>query len=116
MEKGEPILFTGEMIYPETVADDPVLRPLREVAELLADHDGWPSLYDPDRLAHNEVPVAAAIYHDDMYVPYSLSMPTARSIKGLHPWVTNEYEHDGLGSGSGGAILDRLIGLVAGTL
>ena len=70
-------------------------------------------MYDPARLAANEVPVAAAVYYNDMYVDRELSMQTARAIRGLRTWVTSEYEHDGLRV-SDGAVLDRLIGMVRG--
>ena len=69
--------FTGEMIYPWMIDADPVLRPLREAAELLAERDDWPPLYDPSRLAANEVPAAAAVYYNDMYVDRDFSMRTA---------------------------------------
>ena len=61
-----------------------------------------------------QLPAAAAVYFDDMYVPRQLSLPTAAAIRGLRPWVTNEYQHDGLGV-SNGAVLDRLIALARGT-
>ena len=109
-----PVLFTGECIYPWMLADDPVLRPLADAAEILAGHEDWPDLYDPARLAANEVPAAAAIYYDDMYVPQQFSVATAAGIGGLRRWVTSEYEHDGLRV-SGGAVLDALIGRVRGT-
>jgi pimeloyl-ACP methyl ester carboxylesterase len=107
-------LFTGEMIYPWMFETDPVLRPLRDAAAELAQRDSWPRLYDPARLAASDVPSAAAVYYEDMYVPLALSVPTARAIRGLRPWVTNEYQHDGLAS-SDGAVLDRLIALARGT-
>jgi pimeloyl-ACP methyl ester carboxylesterase len=108
-----PLLFTGEMIYPWMVENDPVLAPLTEAAQLLAERDSWPPLYDAARLGSIEVPVAAAVYFDDMYVPLELSLPTARAINGLRPWVTNEYQHDGLRVSNGG-VLDRLIALARG--
>ena len=94
---------------------DPVLRPLREVADLLADRDAWPMLYDPIRLGANDVPVAAAVYFGDMYVDRDDSLRTAVAIRGLRPWVTNEYEHDGVRA-SRGAVLNRLIGMVRGDI
>jgi pimeloyl-ACP methyl ester carboxylesterase len=115
LEGDDPVLFTGEMVYPWTVDGDPTLRPLRDAAEILASKDDWPPLYDPARLSANEVPAAAAIYYDDMYVPSEFSIPTAGAIKGLRPWITNEYEHDGLRV-SNGRVLDRLIALVRGNL
>jgi pimeloyl-ACP methyl ester carboxylesterase len=110
-----PLLFTGEMIYPWMIDADPVLRPLRAAAELLADRDDWPPLYDPSRLAANEVPVAAAVYYNDMYVDREFSMRTAGAIRGLRAWVTSEYEHDGLRVSSG-AVLNRLIGMCRGQI
>jgi pimeloyl-ACP methyl ester carboxylesterase len=110
-----PLYFTGEMIYPWMIDADPVLRPLREAAGILAERDDWPPLYDPTRLAANEVPAAAAVYYNDMYVDRELSMRTAQAIRGLRAWVTSEYEHDGLRV-SDGAVLDHLIGMVRGNI
>jgi len=115
LDGAAPLLFTGEMIYPWTIDADPVLRPLREAADLLAERDDWPPLYDPSRLAANEVPVAAAVYYDDMYVDRELSMRTAGAIRGLRAWVTSEYEHDGLRVSSG-AVLSRLIDMCRGNI
>ncbi len=108
-----PLLFTGEMVYPWMFENDPVLAPLAEAAEILARRDSWPPLYDAGRLRANEVPAAAAVYVDDMYVPLEFSVRTARAIRGLRPWITNEHEHDGLRV-SNGKVLDRLIAIVRG--
>ncbi|MGX1479430.1 UNVERIFIED_CONTAM: pimeloyl-ACP methyl ester carboxylesterase [Streptomyces canus] len=109
----EPLLFTGESIHPWLFDCDPSLRPLRETAELLAARTDWQPLYDPARLAANEVPVAAAVYHDDMYVDTAHSLATARAIRGLRTWVTDEFEHDGVRAG-GPRVLDRLLALARG--
>jgi len=108
----DEVMFTGEMIYPWVFDEDPALVPLRDVAHDLAAKDDWPGLYDQSRLAANEVPVVAAIYHDDMYVDYGLSLQTAKSVRNLRYWVTNEHEHDGLRSRP--AVLDRLIKMIRG--
>jgi pimeloyl-ACP methyl ester carboxylesterase len=113
LEGDAPLLFTGEMIYPWMVDNDPALRPLREAADLLAEKADWPPLCDPVRLAANEVPAAAAVYYNDMYVPREPSMATAARIQGLCPWVTSEYEHDGLRVSSG-KVLSRLIAMNRG--
>jgi pimeloyl-ACP methyl ester carboxylesterase len=105
-------LFTGEHVYPWMFEDYAALAPLREAAELLAGHP-WPRLYDPDRLNENRVPAAAAIYVDDMYVDGAFSQATAAEIRGLRPWITNEYEHNGLRA-DGGRVLGRLIDLTRG--
>jgi len=88
--------FTGEMIYPWMFDDYRELQPLREVAELLANEERWPRLYDVARLARNDVPAAAVIYAEDMYVPRALSEETAARIAGMKVWLTNEFEHNGL--------------------
>jgi pimeloyl-ACP methyl ester carboxylesterase len=105
-----PLLFTGETIHPWMFDCDPALRPLKETAELLAARTDWTPLYDAGRLAANEVPVAAAVYHDDMYVDTAHALETARAIRGLRTWVTDEYEHDGVRAG-GPRVLDRLLAL-----
>ncbi|MGW4107912.1 alpha/beta fold hydrolase [Streptomyces okerensis] len=107
----EPLLFTGETVHPWMFDCDPALRPLRETAELLAARTDWTPLYDPARLAVNEVPAAAAVYHDDMYVHTPHSLETAGTIRGLRTWVTDEFEHDGVRAG-GPRVLDRLLALV----
>jgi hypothetical protein len=89
-----------------------VLAPLREAAELLAERE-WPRLYDPDRLRANDVPAAAAIYHDDPYVESRFSLETAALTRGLRPWVTNEYDHNALRA-AGDHVLGRLIDLARG--
>ncbi|MGW6403407.1 alpha/beta fold hydrolase [Streptomyces sp. NPDC055134] len=110
-----PLLFTGESVHPWMFDCDPALRPLRETAELLAARTDWAPLYDPARLAANEVPAVAAVYHDDMYVDTDHAMRTARTIKGLRTWVTDEFEHDGLRAGAP-HVLDRLLAMVRGDI
>jgi pimeloyl-ACP methyl ester carboxylesterase len=107
-----PELFTGEHVFPWMFEECGALAPLREAADLLAAHE-WPRLYDADQLRANEVPVAAAIYAEDMYVERAFSEETAAQIRGLRPWITNEYEHNGLRA-DGERILDRLIELTRG--
>ena len=110
--EASPELFTGEHVYPWMFEEYGSLRPLQEAADLLAEHE-WPGLYDTDRLGENEVPVAAAIYAEDLYVERAFSEETAAQVRGLRPWVTNEYEHNGLRA-DGERVLDRLIALARG--
>ncbi len=109
----DPLLFTGEMMYPWMFTDIAALRPFAGAADLLAAADDWPDLYDPDRLASNEVPVTAAVYLDDMYVDADLQTETARAVGNTRVWVTNEYEHNGLRA-DGRRILGRLMDMAAG--
>ena len=108
----QPELFTGEHIVPWMFEDIGALAPLREAAELLAQRE-WPRLYDEDALRSNDVPAAAAIYTEDPYVERAFSEETAAQIRGLRPWVTSEFEHNGLRA-EGDRILSRLIDLVRG--
>lgn len=108
-DAAEPLL-TGEMVYPWYFDQDPALRPLRTVAQLLAEKDDWKPLYDPERLALNNVPVAAAVYSDDIYVDRDLSLETARAVRGLQVWETDEFHHDGIAD-DGEAIFGRLLGM-----
>jgi pimeloyl-ACP methyl ester carboxylesterase len=108
-----PELFTGEMVYSWMFEEYGELAPLREAAELLAEHE-WPPLYDGERLEANDVPAAAAVYAEDMYVERVFSEETAARIRGLCMWLTNEYDHDGLRQDD--RVLDRLIDLARGRL
>lgn len=107
-----PELLTGEHVYPWMFDELAALTPLREAAHRLAEHE-WPRLYDEDVLRANPVPAAAAIYAEDLYVERAFSEETAAQVRGLRPWVTNEYEHNGLRA-DGDRILDRLIDLARG--
>lgn len=111
-EFDDPTMFTGEHVFPYVFTDYGDLAPLRECAELLSEHE-WPRLYDEERLRSCTVPCAAAIYVNDAYVDRALSEQTAAMIPSMRPWITNEYEHNGLRA-DGGRILDRLITLARG--
>jgi pimeloyl-ACP methyl ester carboxylesterase len=106
-----PLLFTGEMMYPWMFQEIAALRPFAGAADLLAAADDWPPLYDPDRLAANDVPLIAAVYFDDMFVDSALQLETLSSVGNARAWVTNEYEHDGLRTGD---VLARLLDMAAG--
>jgi pimeloyl-ACP methyl ester carboxylesterase len=108
----DPELFTGEHVFPWMFEDYGALRPLREAAELLAEHH-WPRLYDRERLSSCRVPCAAAVYAYDMYVERTFSEETAELVPTMRIWLTNEYEHNGLRA-DGGRILDQLISLTRG--
>ncbi len=111
----ETPLFTGEMVYPWMFDEMKALVPMREAAHLLAERTDWGQVYDPARLRENTVPAAAAIYTDDLYVEARYSEDAAATIRGLRPWITNEYDHNGLRA-DGEKILDRLLGLARGAV
>ncbi|MEW1953152.1 alpha/beta fold hydrolase [Terrabacter sp. NPDC080008] len=94
-----PLLFTGEMTFPWMFEEVRLLRGFGPAVHELATRPRWSPLYALDRLAGNEVPVAAAVYYDDMYVDAHLQLDTLSRVGNSQAWVTNELEHDGIGSG-----------------
>ncbi|MEZ0446512.1 alpha/beta fold hydrolase [Cellulomonas sp. ICMP 17802] len=106
-----PLQLTGEVVFPWMYEQHRVLRPFRAAAEELAARTEWPLLYDLDRLAANEVPVAAVQYYDDPYVDLDLALAT--SVGNLQVWITNEHLHDGLRV-AGDTILPKLLDIAAG--
>ncbi|MGZ5399728.1 MAG: alpha/beta fold hydrolase [Nocardioides sp.] len=107
-DEDETLLF-GEHIAPASFEDNSELRPYAELAHALAGHE-WPRLYDEEALRRADVPIAASVYYDDAFVPREMSLRTASLLPRVHPWITNEYEHNGLRT-SGERVLDRLLGL-----
>ena len=59
------------------------------------------------------MPVAATIYVDDVYVERAFAEETAATVRGLRPWITNEYAHNGLRA-DGERVVGRLIDMVRG--
>jgi pimeloyl-ACP methyl ester carboxylesterase len=112
---GQQVYFTGEMIYPWMFDDYMGLQPLKETAEILAEYDGWPVLYDLDTLRTNKIPCTAVIYYNDMYVERKFAEQTALEINGLRAWITNQHEHSALRI-HGEEVLDRLLRMLRGEL
>ena len=112
-EDADPLLFTGEMMYPWMFEQIAALKPFAAAADILAHASDWPLLYDPTRLAANEVPVLAAVYANDMYVDADLSLQTAAAVGNVRTWLTNEHEHDGLRT-AGESVLSHLMDMAAG--
>ena len=64
----DEFLFYGEMIFPWMFDEISELRGMKEAANILAEKSDWPLLYDLEVLSRNTVPVACAVYADDMFV------------------------------------------------
>ena len=111
LDDKEPFYLTGEHFMRRVFDEDPGLAPLKGVAEILASTTEAAPVYLPDVLAQNTVPVAAAVYYDDMFVPRELSLDTGDLIGARH-YITNEYQHDG-SAYSGGAVVSHLLDLLA---
>ncbi|WP_022868930.1 alpha/beta fold hydrolase [Schaalia vaccimaxillae] len=111
LDWSEPYYLTGEHMMRRIFDEDVTTAPLAGVADILAARTDWPAVYAPEVLAANEVPVVAAVYYDDMFVPRELSLRTASAVRGTKTWITNEYQHDGLRASSGqvvGHLIDML--------
>lgn len=109
----KPFYFTGEMVYPWFFEQFTQLKPLKQAAHLLAEKQDWAKLYDLSALATNTVPIAAAIYSNDMFVEMQYSLETTKQVNNLSYWLTSEYEHNGIRM-DGEHILDKLISLNQG--
>ncbi|MCX4403838.1 alpha/beta hydrolase [Streptomyces sp. NBC_01764] len=98
-EDRRPLLFTSEMTFPWMFEEIRALRPFAPAMAELAEQKVWSPLYDPARLAANDVPLAAAVYADDVFVDAGLQCDTLTRVGNAQTWVTNEYEHDGITDG-----------------
>ena len=110
LDLSQPYYLTGEHMMRSIFAEDPTTAPLAEVTRILQERTDWPAVYLPEVLAANEVPVAAAVYYDDMFVPRELSLRTA-AVCGARTWVTSEFQHDGLRA-SGGRVVGHLLDML----
>lgn len=109
-----PIYFTGEMVFPWFGEDSPTLQHLKGAAERLAEVPAWPPLYNKDVLRETKVPVAAAMYYDDMYVVRAFGEDTAKLLgPNCKVWVTNEFQHSGVRD-DGRRVLDTLFKMLRG--
>ncbi|OIQ26572.1 alpha/beta fold hydrolase [uncultured Vibrio sp.] len=108
---GKAFLFTGEMVYPWMFEQLETLKSLRSAANLLAEKQDWCELYDEQALSQNTVPVACAVYAEDMFVEFDYTRESLHNIPMSKAWITNEYEHNGIGV-DGENILDRLMTMV----
>jgi pimeloyl-ACP methyl ester carboxylesterase len=93
-------LFTGEMVFSRAYDDYSELHGLRDVANILHAKSDWDDLYDVERLQQNHVPVYAAVFTEDLYVPMDLSLSTASIIKSCKTFVTNQLYHNAVRSKS----------------
>ena len=109
----DEFLFYGEMIFPWMFDEISELRGMKEAANILAGKSDWPPLYDLEVLSRNTVPVACAVYADDMFVNMKFSRETVDAVPKMKAFYTGEYEHCGLRVG-GEHLFSRLIDLGRG--
>lgn len=110
-DTADPLLLTGEMMHRWMFDEVAGLRPYAGAADILAARSDWPPLWSSARLATNQVPVAAAIYPDDMYVDADLSRETIGRIGNARAEEFAHLDHDGIRVAVD--LLPRLIRLAA---
>ena len=103
----DKLFFTGEMLYPWMLDEYQSLRSLKGAAQILAEKSNWPMLYSKNALMKNKVPIAAAVYTNDMYVDRDYSIDLANIISNISIWETESFEHNALRS-NGKKVLDSL--------
>ncbi|MDO4913638.1 MAG: alpha/beta fold hydrolase [Bifidobacteriaceae bacterium] len=92
----EPLLFTGEAIFPWMFEQEKALQPFAGAMDVLMNDTHFGVIYDEAQLLRNEVPLQATVYVDDMYVDSTLQLDTLSRVGNSHYWATNEFEHDGV--------------------
>lgn len=110
---GNPVYFTGEMVFPWMFDDFAELRKIKQAAHAMATHTNWSILYLPETLSANTVPIAAACYYEDMFVSFELAQETLDMVGSARQYVTNDYLHDGIRE-QGGPIFEKLLNIVRG--
>ncbi|GKA74843.1 hypothetical protein Tco_0781221 [Tanacetum coccineum] len=53
-KEGQPVLLTGEMVFPWMFDEIHALKPFKEAAILLAEKEDWPPLYKKTALSNNK--------------------------------------------------------------
>jgi len=123
-DKKQPVLFSGEMIFPWMTEDYKEIGGIgcNALAHALANKDDWGSLYDAEHmravLGDGRTRSAAAIYYDDLYVDFDHCMKvTSRNgpLEKCKVYITNEYQHSGLRD-NGAAIFSKLHGMATGSI
>ncbi|KAB1503858.1 alpha/beta fold hydrolase [Corynebacterium sp. 320] len=104
------IFLTGEHIYPWQFQEDPALHAFADAAEELAQRSWERSPYDVAALGEAQAVASAAIYVDDIFVPFEESLETAAAYRDLRPMITNAFQHNGIAH-DGKGIMSELMRL-----
>ena len=96
LDNEEFICLRGECVRSGMFDDYAMLRPFKEAAEILAQKEDWPALYDFEQLAQNKVPVEAMVYDTDFYVDLQGSLDCADAIQGCNVSRHPTLQHNSL--------------------
>jgi len=121
----DPILFSGEMVFPYMAHGDFADisgNGMRLLSESLASKDDWLPLFDESNmrsaLLGGKTKAAAAVYYEDMYVDFDCCMKLVQRgmpLEGVKVWVTNEYQHSGLRD-DGASIFKKIMAMAKGAI
>ena len=92
----DPTLFTGEHVFPWTFEDDAELAPLARGGRPARAARVAARCTTRRCCAPATCRAPAAIYAEDPYVTARSPRRPPRWCRGCAPWITNEYEHNGL--------------------
>lgn len=106
---GQAVNWSAERIYREEFADltllgnhffrthfeeDPALRPFYAAVDAVHHMDDL-AAQAPDT-STNEVPTAAILFRNDVFIPYALTSQSAARMPNLKLWSHDEWLHDGI--------------------
>ncbi|KAL7473355.1 hypothetical protein ACHAXS_013945 [Conticribra weissflogii] len=121
----DPVLFTGEMVFPYMAHGDFADisgNGMRMLSESLASKHDWLPLFDASNmrsaLLDGKTKAAAAVYYEDMYVDFDCCMKLVQRgmpLEGVKVWVTNEYQHSGLRD-DGANIFKKIMAMAKGAI
>ena len=92
----EPFYLLGNHFFPHHFAEDPALRPFKEVVHEMHQQTNWSYVFDEDRLRANTVPAVAALYERDMFIPFERATASAAQIGGMQVWSHPRWDHDAI--------------------
>mmetsp|Transcript_12891 Transcript_12891/g.24208 ORF Transcript_12891/g.24208 Transcript_12891/m.24208 type:complete len:754 (-) Transcript_12891:120-2381(-) len=128
LDKAEPVLLTGEVIFPWMSDGDYAELSgfgMRALAHAIAEKNDWRPLYNSENMRKALAvdgtctsKAAAALYYDDMYVDFDFAMKVAKRggpLENCRVWVSNEYQHSGLRD-DGSSIFNKLLGMAKGEI
>jgi hypothetical protein len=128
LNKDEPVLLTGEVIFPWMSDGDYAELSgfgMRALAHAIAEKNDWRPLYNSENMRKalavdgtGTSKAAAALYYDDMYVDFDIAMKVVKRgqpLENCKVWISNEYQHSGLRD-DGSSIFNKLLGMAKGEI
>ena len=84
----------GNHFFRTHFAEDPALTPFYEAVDQV--HHRTDLKAQAQDMSANTVPAAAILYEKDVFIPYELTIQSARKTPNLQVWTHSEWFHDGI--------------------